>query len=98
MSCLVLRRVTPFSPPSNLSRQVIEDHGSQVKIKCANAGKDFSPEEISAQVRPRFLGAAGRVLASRTCRHQLEVSSAIALHMSSSMCSSSSSTHVQKRA
>ena len=43
---------------------VIEDNAA-VKIRCPNAGKDFAPEEISAQVRRgvggEALGAACRV-------------------------------------
>lgn len=41
----------PLSP-SSLGWQVVED-GGNVKIRSANAGKDFAPEEISAQVRGR---------------------------------------------
>ena len=31
----------------------MEDASGNVKIKSPNAGKDFAPEEISAQVRHR---------------------------------------------
>jgi molecular chaperone DnaK len=33
-----------------------------VKIKCPNAGKDFAPEEISAQVLRKLTGDAAKFL------------------------------------
>lgn len=39
-----------FRIRGQLTPQVTEDSASNVKIKCPNAGKDFAPEEISAQV------------------------------------------------
>jgi L1 cell adhesion molecule like protein len=41
---------------------VIEDGNGNVKIKCPNAGKDFAPEEISAQVLRKLTGDAAKFL------------------------------------
>nr|QBB20003.1 heat shock protein hsp70-B1 [Ettlia sp. YC001] len=42
--------------------RVIEDGNGNVKIKCPNAGKDFAPEEISAQVLRKLTGDASKFL------------------------------------
>jgi hypothetical protein len=42
--------------------QVTEDGNGNVKIKCPNAGKDFAPEEISAQVLRKLTGDAAKFL------------------------------------
>lgn len=39
-----------------------EDGNGNVKIKCPNAGKDFAPEEISAQVLRKLTGDAAKFL------------------------------------
>jgi chaperone protein DnaK len=41
---------------------VTEDGNGNVKIKCPNAGKDFAPEEISAQVLRKLTGDAAKFL------------------------------------
>jgi len=41
---------------------VSEDSSGNVKIKCPNAGKDFAPEEISAQVLRKLTGDAAKFL------------------------------------
>eukprot|EP00879_Flechtneria_rotunda_P000523 GHRR01000627.1.p1 GENE.GHRR01000627.1~~GHRR01000627.1.p1 ORF type:complete len:693 (+),score=284.61 GHRR01000627.1:142-2220(+) len=41
---------------------VTEDSNGNVKIKCPNAGKDFAPEEISAQVLRKLTGDAAKFL------------------------------------
>ncbi|MEW5315741.1 MAG: hypothetical protein WDW38_007148 [Sanguina aurantia] len=41
---------------------VTEDSASNVKIKCPNAGKDFAPEEISAQVLRKLTADAAKFL------------------------------------
>jgi L1 cell adhesion molecule like protein len=41
---------------------VIEDGNGNVKIKCPNAGKDFAPEEISAQVLRKLTVDAAKFL------------------------------------
>lgn len=45
-----------------MSPQVTEDSNGNVKIKCPNAGKDFAPEEISAQVLRKLTGDAAKFL------------------------------------
>ncbi|KIZ03901.1 Stromal heat shock-related protein, chloroplastic Flags: Precursor [Monoraphidium neglectum] len=42
--------------------QVLEDSSGNVKIKSSNAGKDFAPEEISAQVLRKLSGDAAKFL------------------------------------
>ena len=42
--------------------EVVEDAAGNVKIKCTNAGKDFAPEEISAQVLRKLTGDAAKFL------------------------------------
>jgi hypothetical protein len=42
--------------------RVTEDASGNVKIKSSNAGKDFSPEEISAQVLRKLTGDAAKFL------------------------------------
>eukprot|EP00195_Chlamydomonas_chlamydogama_P004650 CAMPEP_0202920352 /NCGR_PEP_ID=MMETSP1392-20130828/76811_1 /ASSEMBLY_ACC=CAM_ASM_000868 /TAXON_ID=225041 /ORGANISM="Chlamydomonas chlamydogama, Strain SAG 11-48b" /LENGTH=678 /DNA_ID=CAMNT_0049613843 /DNA_START=151 /DNA_END=2187 /DNA_ORIENTATION=- len=42
--------------------QVSEDGNSNVKIKCPNAGKEFAPEEISAQVLRKLTDDAAKFL------------------------------------
>jgi hypothetical protein len=46
------KHTTPLPPDCapTAPAQVTEDGNGNVKIKCPNAGKDFAPEEISAQV------------------------------------------------
>jgi molecular chaperone DnaK len=46
----------------SFSSQVTEDGNGNVKIKCPNAGKDFAPEEISAQVLRKLTGDAAKFL------------------------------------
>ncbi|KAF6259885.1 heat shock protein 70B [Scenedesmus sp. NREL 46B-D3] len=43
-------------------KQVTSDGNGNVKIKCPNAGKDFAPEEISAQVLRKLTGDAAKFL------------------------------------
>lgn len=38
------------------------DENSSVKIRCPNAGKDFAPEEISAQVLRKLSADAAKFL------------------------------------
>lgn len=52
----------PINTQSNPNRQVTEDGNGNVKIKCPNAGKDFAPEEISAQVLRKLTGDAAKFL------------------------------------
>jgi molecular chaperone DnaK (HSP70) len=42
--------------------QVVQDNTGNVKIKCPNVGKDFSAEEISAQVLRKLVGDAAKFL------------------------------------
>lgn len=50
--------------------QVTED-GGNVKIKCPNAGKDFAPEEISAQVLRKLCADAAKFLNDKVRRLRL---------------------------
>jgi len=45
-----------------VSYPVYEDTNGNIKIKCVNAKKDFSPEEISASVLKKLVTDAGRYL------------------------------------
>ncbi|KAG2429224.1 hypothetical protein HXX76_010994 [Chlamydomonas incerta] len=49
------------SESTQVPYQVVED-GGNVKIKCPNAGKDFAPEEISAQVLRKLVADAAKFL------------------------------------
>ncbi|PNW81520.1 hypothetical protein CHLRE_06g250100v5 [Chlamydomonas reinhardtii] len=49
------------SESTQVPYRVIED-GGNVKIKCPNAGKDFAPEEISAQVLRKLTEDAAKFL------------------------------------
>jgi molecular chaperone DnaK len=45
-----------------LPYKVIEDKNGNVKLKCSSLGKDFSPEEISAQVLKKLIDDASAYL------------------------------------
>ena len=47
--------------------QVIDDDSS-VKIRCSNAGKDFAPEEISAQVLRKLTNDAAKFLGDKASK------------------------------
>ncbi|KAG2492602.1 hypothetical protein HYH03_009018 [Edaphochlamys debaryana] len=49
------------SESTQVPYRVVED-GGNVKIKCPNAGKDFAPEEISAQVLRKLTADAAKFL------------------------------------
>ena len=46
------------SESKELPYQVVEDSTGNIKIKCSNLNKDFSPEEISAQVLKKLVNDA----------------------------------------
>ena len=45
----------------------LADSTGAVKIKSSNAGKDFSPEEISAQVLRKLVDDAAKFLNDKVC-------------------------------
>lgn len=45
----------------------LADSSGAVKIKSSNAGKDFSPEEISAQVLRKLVDDAAKFLNDKVC-------------------------------
>ena len=50
------------SESKELPYQVVEDSTGNIKIKCSNLNKDFSPEEISAQVLKKLVNDASTYL------------------------------------
>lgn len=48
----------------------LADSAGAVKIKSTNAGKDFSPEEISAQVLRKLVDDAAKFLNDKVCVQQ----------------------------
>lgn len=58
----MLMQMTEVKDESTQVPYSLADDGGNVKIKCPNAGKDFAPEEISAQVLRKLTADAAKFL------------------------------------
>ncbi|PNG99907.1 Stromal heat shock-related protein, chloroplastic, partial [Tetrabaena socialis] len=56
------RRMTEVGSESKQVPYQVTEDGGNVKIKCPHAGKDFAPEEISAQVLRKLVADAAKFL------------------------------------
>merc|ERR1712071_454287 len=58
-----------------LPYKVIRDHGGNIKIKCSSLNKDFSPEEVSAQIIRKLITDAKEYLGQEVTQAVITVPS-----------------------